>query len=253
MEYTLNQSAWGRAKQDTLSAFHTLRFWFFELCITAGLTIWVLLWIPPCIYGDWEIVYKILVPVAGVFAGLGIVFLISLFSAPYKQRNEARHNLEKLSQTPLIVECNSYEKCLVGKNWLEENLYLWLLSVILTNQSDTQNVSTKVISLEVHYPVAGGNVKSYTLSLVPNIDKDKYRHPSMGGDKSLGENEYLPPRQSLRGFYQFLDGETTWKPKSIQTWPTLVVVDSFGASHRREFNRPRFAIQSNSDKEGSQA
>ena len=188
----------------------------------------------------------------GLVTAILIIFAWNLYRAPYKQRNEARRALENLSQTPLILECNSYEKSLAGKNWLGENLYIWFLNVILTNQSDTQNVSTKAVSLEVHFPVADEKIKRYALYLVPDADKDKYGHPSMGGDKSLGENEFLQPRQSLRGFYQFLDGEGGWKPKSIQTWPTLVVVDSFGASHRREFNRPRFATQQVPDKEGSQ-
>lgn len=88
-EYPLDQSSWGRARQDTISAFHTLRFWLFELWTFAALTIWVLLWVPTSV-NDWgKIVYQVLVPLAGVFAGLAGVFLISLFVAPYQQRNQA--------------------------------------------------------------------------------------------------------------------------------------------------------------------
>ena len=173
------------------------------------------------------------------------------FRAPYKQRDEVRHALEELSQTPLVVECNSYERRLVGETWLKEKQYIWFLNVILTNQSDTQNVSTKAVSLEANIPIADGGVRGYVLSLVPDIDKTKYGHPSTASGEPLTENKYLHPRESLRGFYQFLDEDTFWKSKSLQIWPTLVVVDSFGTSHRSEFPRPQFAVQSNSDKEGS--
>ncbi len=188
-----------------------------------------------------------------VLFGMFCVWLGATASASIKQRNEARQALENLSQTPLVMECNSYEKRLVGKTWLNENQYIWFLCVSLTNQSDTHNVGTKAISLEVNFPVADGNVKRYALSLVPDIDRDKYGRPSMVSGRPLGENEYLHPHESLRGFYQFLEDDLTmFGIKSIQTWPTLVVVDSFNAPHRREFPRPRFATQSNSDKEGPQ-
>ena len=255
MEYPLDQSSWKRAKRDTASAFHSVWFWFYEVCIGAGLAILVLLWAPSFIKeaGGWElIVYQVLVPLVGVFTGLGVLFLIKLKGAPYKQRNEARHALEKLSQTPLVVECNSFQYHLVGKNWLGANQYLWLFNVILTNKSDKHNVSTKAISLVVRYHIADAKVKSYALSLIPGIDRDEYGRPSMASGKLLTENEYLRPRESVRGFYQFLDTEEFWKPKLIKTWPTLVVVDSFDAPHSKQFKQSRFASRLSPDKDDSQ-
>ena len=255
MEYTLNESNWRRARRDTVTAFHAVWFWFYEVCIGAGLTIFVLMWIPSFVKeaGDGAVtVYQVLSPIGGVFAGLIILFLVSLFIAPYKQRNEARQALEKLSQTPLRVECTSFGRELAGKTWLQENQYLWHFNVILTNTSDTQSVSTKAVSLEVRYSDKNGDVRGYALSLIPDVDKDKYGHASMAKGKLLGENEYLKPRDSMRGFYQFTDKEEFWKPKLIQTWPTLVVVDSFDAPHRKEFSQSRFASRSSPDKEVSQ-
>lgn len=187
----------------------------------------------------------------GLLTATVIIFLYNLFRAPYKQRNEARRALEKLSQTPLVVECYSYEYSLAGKDWLNKSQYLWLFNVILTNKSDTQNVSTKAISLVVNYPIADDKVKSYALSLLPDTDSDKYGRPSTAIGKLLAENEYLRPRDSIRGFYQFLDKEEFWKPKLIQTWPTLVVVDSFDAPHRKQFKPSRLASRLKPDKKGS--
>jgi hypothetical protein len=261
MEYDLNQTSTNRAWQD----FERFRksaksFWGFEV---AGAAIFLLagafvgFWLIPDNSTQFlQFAYPAIGGAVGFILGFivafGIIYLVMLMRAPYKQRNEARLIIEKLSQTPLVVECNSYEKRLVGETWLKEKQYLWLLNVILTNQSDTHNVSTKAISLELNFPVADGDVKRYALPLVPDRDRDKYGHPSMASGRPLAENEYLRPHESLRGFYQFLDEDTPWKPNSIKTWPTLVVVDSFNAPHRREFPRPRFATQSNSDKEGSQ-
>lgn len=236
MERPLNESAWRRGWNDTKSVWTSWPFYVLDAVVAAviaGIFTW-----------HWGL--------AVVVFSMICVWMGATFRAPYKQRNELRHALEKLSQTPLVVECNSYEKSLVGKTWLEENQYLWLLNVILTNQSDAQNVSTKAVSLKIHYPVASENIRSYALSIIPNADRDQYGRSSMASGSPLAENEYLHPRESKRGFYQFLDVETFGKPKSIQTWPTLVVVDSFGATHRREFPRPRFATQSNPDKEVSQ-
>ena len=108
MEYPLNQSSWDRAKQDTLSAFHTARFWLFELCTVAGLTVLVLQWTPSVISKDWKIVYQVLTPLGGVFAGLAVVFLISLFIAPYRQRNEGIKKLLNLQDT------REYEKSIMS-------------------------------------------------------------------------------------------------------------------------------------------
>ena len=67
------------------------------------------------------------------------------------------------------------------------------------------------------------------------------------------ENEYLRPHESLTGFYRFLDEDLEmFGTQRYETWPTLVLEDSFGAIHRKEFPRSRLATQSDSDKEDSQ-
>ncbi len=105
----LTESARQRAKRDTLSAYHTLRFWIFEGCMLAALTIWVLLW-QPCWAKDWaKIVYQVIVPLLGVFAGLALVFFASLFVAPYRQRDEAR---SELTQKRKVVPLRNREKLL---------------------------------------------------------------------------------------------------------------------------------------------
>ena len=172
--------------------------------------------------------------------------------APNSTRNEVRRALEKLSQTSLRVEYTSFGYEITRKTWLQENQYLWHFNVMLTNTSSTKPVSTKAVSLEVRYNTKNGDVRGYALSLVPDVDKDKYGRASMANGKLLGENEYLRPAESISGFYQFLDAEAFWKPKLMQTWPTLVIVDSFDAPHRKEFSQSRFASRLSPDKEGSQ-
>lgn len=253
-EKPLNQSSPRRAWEDTKESFHKMWFfWSVQVVAVGAFAILGAIFTPENAGSLASAIRPVAGGAVGAVVGFGIIYLICLIKAPYRQRDEARHALEKLSQTPLVVECNSYERQLVGETWLKEKQYIWFLDVILTNQSDTQNVSTKAVSLVVNFPVADGDIRRYALSLVPDIDKDKYGRPSAASGELLAENEYLKPRESLRGFYQFLDKDTFWKSQSIQTWPMLVVVDSFGAPHRREFNRPRFAIQSNLDKQDSQA
>ena len=75
-----------RAIKDTQHAFHTIRFWLFELSGIAGLTILVLLWQP-----EWAdkgrnmTVYQVLVPIGGVFGGLSFLFLLSIVMAIVRQ------------------------------------------------------------------------------------------------------------------------------------------------------------------------
>lgn len=90
----LRQSAWHRARKDTRKAFRTFRFWVFEAILGALLTVFVLLWQPSWgSQGTASILYRVLVPVVGVFTGLGFLFFVSLVIAPYRQRDEARAQL----------------------------------------------------------------------------------------------------------------------------------------------------------------
>ena len=90
------QSAFNKAKKDTIHVFGTIRFWLFEALLVAFLTILVIRWQPSWVKEDTPMIYyQVLVPVMGGILGLAVVFLISLFIAPYKQRNEARALLMK--------------------------------------------------------------------------------------------------------------------------------------------------------------
>jgi len=94
------ESVFSKAKQETMSAFGTVRFWLFELLLVAFLGVFVALWQPSWAKeGNVMIYYQVLVPVAGAILGLVIVFLILLFLAPYHQRNEARTEIEKITQS----------------------------------------------------------------------------------------------------------------------------------------------------------
>jgi hypothetical protein len=90
MENPTKETAWQRANRDTLSAFHTLRFWLLDIISVAIFTLLVLLYTPSWIDKEWKTLYQILVPLFVAVIGLGVLCLVSLVRAPYLQRNEAR-------------------------------------------------------------------------------------------------------------------------------------------------------------------
>lgn len=97
------ETAWQRAKRETIAYFGTIRFWIFDALITAGFTIWVLNWTPH-FNQEWQrIVYQVTIPILGAISGLALVFLISLFVAPYKQRDEARVIVAHLKDTKVHI------------------------------------------------------------------------------------------------------------------------------------------------------
>ena len=55
-------------------------------------------------------VYQILVPLGGLFAGLAVVFFLSLFVAPYRQRNELRTIVESRTGTTTDLDAQYYRE-----------------------------------------------------------------------------------------------------------------------------------------------
>lgn len=93
-DYPLNQSSWGRARQETLSAFHSISFWVVEVISAPLVALGMYFAIPSSV----DAVIKAVVPIAAfsvwMLAVLSGVFLLSLVVAPYKQRNQARALLQ---------------------------------------------------------------------------------------------------------------------------------------------------------------
>ena len=184
MEINLKESSCQRARQVTLSAFHTLRFWFFQLGAFAGLTTWVLLWIPPFIHDGWRIVYQILVPLMGVFAGLAIVFLISLFIAPYKQRNEARHIVSELDATPELFEIkwmHDSVSMLIAKDgqgkWVVGSDFVTATLISIKNISDVIDVQQLTIVPGIRF-FEGRNYRSTSaISFRPHLFEQDLEMP----------------------------------------------------------------------------
>ena len=81
-----------RALDDTAKAFHTIRFWAYEVSVGVILALWAQFWQPAWAdKGAAMIWYQGLVPFAGLAAGMALLLLIHLvFLSPYRQRNEAR-------------------------------------------------------------------------------------------------------------------------------------------------------------------
>ena len=209
-EYQFSESAWHRSCRDTWSGWKNPLFGILDavVCVVVG-----------AVFGwGWGL--------ALFLFAMFCVWIRAMVSAPYKQRNEARHALEELSQTPLLVECDGYDRQEVKETHLKKKLCRWKFHVTLTNKDDKNSIRTNDISLEVHYPVTSGKVKSYTLSLIPDADKDKYKDSFWLIYRPLLKNECLAPNESIHGLYQFLDtkelkSEPNRTPKIVVNYTLL--------------------------------
>lgn len=169
----LNETVWQRANKDTLSAFHTLRFWLFDILCVAIFTLLVLLYTPSWIEKEWKTLYQILVPVFVAVIGLGVLYLISLVKAPYKQRNEARILLlnKKSIQIPnksdlrrAIAECKNSAIQYIN---LQDNTEWWrresphIVNVELSSQLNEAKIRyNKALQIfESEKLVAGGDIE----------------------------------------------------------------------------------------------
>lgn len=95
-EYPLNQSSWGRARQDTISAQKTTRFmWGGEGVLAVAGGAW-LAQIAPLGAPTLEIVVRSVIGgLGGLLTAILIIFVWNLFRAPSKQRDEARNMVEQ--------------------------------------------------------------------------------------------------------------------------------------------------------------
>ena len=99
MDYPPNQSVWGRAKKDTISAQSTVKFMWIggAVLAVAGGT-----WLPLIALesaSNFELVARaVLGGLIGLLVALLVFFVWNLFSAPYKQRNESRIELSNLQR-----------------------------------------------------------------------------------------------------------------------------------------------------------
>jgi len=90
-EYRLNQSASGRAWGDTKHSFHTIKFFLGVEVVSMGAFIFLAtLLIPENASRLASAGYPAVGAIIGAIVGFGIIYLVMLAIAPYKQRNEAR-------------------------------------------------------------------------------------------------------------------------------------------------------------------
>ena len=91
MAFDATETVWRRARLDTRRALHTFWFWVYELAVVAALGIGVATWRPPWAAEGLPLaIYQGFVPIAGAFAGLGVVYILAAAGAPSRQRDEAR-------------------------------------------------------------------------------------------------------------------------------------------------------------------
>jgi len=102
-EHPLEQSSFGRAWADTKHFYHNILFWGVEVLLTVvggfvgnALT--------PATVGNFEsALYPAIGSVTGAIVGFAIIYLVFLFLAPYRQRNQAR-NLLRAKPKPIPLQ-----------------------------------------------------------------------------------------------------------------------------------------------------
>jgi hypothetical protein len=178
----VDESASQRAKKDTLSGFGSIKFWLLDGLWTTLLTILVLFWTPPCITdGVYKIVYQVAVPFIGAISGLGVLYLVCLILAPYKQRDDARGDLAKAQKTirdltkkPKLALSMLYEVLAVfNDNSFDCRVYM------KNNSSDTAKFAQVTISftnIEIVNIIQGNCQRIDHLRKVPAIQWDYSGH-----------------------------------------------------------------------------
>jgi len=86
----LNQSSISRAWTDTKWSFRNLKFWFIELMAALAFASIATTLKPETTDRYVSAGYQVFGGFLGAIVGFGIIFLIMLLRAPYKQRNEAK-------------------------------------------------------------------------------------------------------------------------------------------------------------------
>lgn len=126
MEHPVNQSARRRAWEDTKHSFHTIKFFVgVEVVSIGGFIFLATLQIPENASGFVSAVYPAVGTIIGALVGFGIIYLIMLVKAPYRQRNEARATLlekpKPMSNKDALLRAISYftESAIVETSHLE--------------------------------------------------------------------------------------------------------------------------------------
>ena len=100
----------------------------------------------PPLAEDWvRTVYQVLVPLGGVLAGLLGVLLVALFSAPYRQRNEARERVGVLEKER--IPCIAVKPRAGRRQYGSEHEYLLWAELLVTNTSPSQSLSNVEVRL----------------------------------------------------------------------------------------------------------
>ena len=165
-EYPLTQSYFDRAKQETLSEFHKVRFGVVEMIsapiVAAGMFFAIPDSASPFI--------KTIVPIAAfsiwMLAVLGGVFLFSLLIAPYRQRNQARRRIKELEAEfekpkPFDVLCPTTSLGL-PINRLDDGSYqasaigIGFRSLSIVHRGELTTITRLIMSPEIRFTRADG-------------------------------------------------------------------------------------------------
>ena len=100
----MEQSARERAWDDTKKSFHSIKFfWGVEVVMVAIFGGLAVLLTPENADKFTSAIYPAIGVVSGAVVGLGVIYLIMLFVAPYKQRNEARRLLSEIPSKRKVI------------------------------------------------------------------------------------------------------------------------------------------------------
>ncbi len=115
----MEQSARKRAWDDTKMSFHSIKFfWVVEVVMMGIFVFLATLLIPENANAVITALYPAVGVVIGAIVGFGVIYLIMLIVAPYKQRNEARHLLSEIPSKRKVIADKLAEFYLAGEDLL---------------------------------------------------------------------------------------------------------------------------------------
>ncbi len=177
---SFSQSVIKRAYEDT-EKFRSRPLWFWGVGVVGsgaitGLTIWMLG--DRSTLHDWQVGSITFVTfVLGLFLTYGLIFLLYLFRAPYRQRNEARHKIEALE-----AESEKYElfdvlcqttSLKLPINWLrgggcqESSIRIGPKPITILHRGDLTEVTHFILFPVIIFTLAGGWKTTNAIQVTP--------------------------------------------------------------------------------------
>ena len=193
-EYPLTQSYFGRAKQETLSECHKVRFWVVEMISAPIVATGMFFAIPDSASPFIKTIVPLAVFSIWMLAVLGGVFLFSLLIAPHRQRNQARQRIKELEAEfekpkPFDVECRTTTMSLPinlqkDGTWKASAVGISPSQIFIIHRGDLINVTSVTVAPVVlfNYMDGTGWEKTDAITVTPQRPLPAILSPHGAGD-----------------------------------------------------------------------